>query len=154
MANTNLFKSCNFRITLNTEKQIELMVQEVNLPGYSIGQLENRWQSMVDKRPGDSMEFNDLTLTILVDEQLEIYKEIYKSLVYSHNPVTNTLQITKQIFDGYLFLLTNKNNLQHMIHFYDCWIKSLDDIQLSHSTSEDEQLVLTMTIAYNYYMFE
>jgi hypothetical protein len=154
MANINLFKSCNFKIALKSEKQIELMVQEVNLPGYTIGQIETRWQSMSDKRPGDSIEFNDLMLTVLIDEDLEIYKEIYNNLILQHNPLTNTLECSKQLFDGYLFLLTNKNNLQHKVHFYNCWIKSLDDVQLSHATSEDEQLIVTLNISYNFYMFE
>jgi hypothetical protein len=130
------------------------MVQEVNIPGVTLGQMDLNWQSMKDKRTGDSMEFNDLTLSVLIDEDLQTFKELFNALILAHNPHTNVLEVQQQMFDGYLSLLTNKNNFQHNLHFYDAWIKSVDDIQLSHQTSEDEQLLVTMQICYNYYLFE
>jgi hypothetical protein len=154
MSVLNLFKSCNFRISLKDQKAIELMVQEVNLPGITLGQMDLGWQSMKDKRTGDAIDFNDLTLQIILDEDLNTFREIYSALILAHNPATNELEVKKQVFDGFLNLTTNKNNIQHSIHFYDAWIKSIDDIQLSHTTGEDEQLVCTLNIVYNFYLFE
>jgi len=154
MAITDLFKQCGFKIQLKDGKHIEMFVQEANIPGITLGQMDIGWQAMKDKRTGDSIEYNDFTLTIILDEDLKVYKEIYNSLILAHNPDTNTLEVQDNLFDGYFYLLTNKNNIQHTLHLFDAWIKNIDDIQLTHTSSEDEQITVTMTICYNYFLFE
>jgi hypothetical protein len=138
---------------LKNQTAIELTVQEVNIPGITIGIIEHPWQSMKDKMPGDSIEFNNLTLTVILDEDLKSLKEIIDNCMISHNPTTNTYHNKNALFDATLHLTSNKNNVKHTLTFYDAWIQSFSDISLQTTSSEDEQVTVQFEIVYNYYTF-
>lgn len=153
MAIHDLFKTCNFRIQLKNTKKIELVVQQANIPGFSIGQIDLGRPNVFDKRPGDKLEFNDLMLQVVMDEDLNVLKELYDALILSSNPDTGRLEVKENIFEGTMFLLTNKNNLNHQINFHNCFLRSFDDIQLTHDSSEDEQVTVSITISFTHYSF-
>lgn len=154
MARIDFFKICNFIISLGNNKEIELQVQKANIPGITLGSIDVNWMSMKDKRTGDSIEYDSLSLDIIIDEDLKSYKQIYDNLILAHNPETNVLEVQKHIFDGVLNLTTNKNNIQHSIFFKDCWIKSISDISLETTSSEDESIVTTLDIQFNWFIFQ
>lgn len=154
MAMHDLFKISNFVIQLRDQRMIEFMNVECPIPGFNIGTIELNYSSMLDKRPGDSITFNDLTLTVNCDEDLKAYKEIISYLNLAHNPVTNKLEVSQEVFDGYLILLTNKNNVQHKLHFYDMWIESISDLQLQTISTDDQNLSMTIGLKYNFFVFE
>lgn len=154
MSVINLFKSCNFLITLKNQHTIELMIQQASIPGVTINEMPVNWQGLKDKMPGDSIDFNNLSLQVLLDEELNTFKEIYNNLIFSHDPVNNAYSPLKAIFDATLHLTTNKNNIQHEIKFFDCWVSNFSDITLSSDTSEDEQLVVNLDIVYNFFTFK
>jgi hypothetical protein len=133
---------------------IEFMNVEAPIPGFTLGTIELGYSSMKDKRPGDSITFNDITLTVNCDEDLKTYKEIYDYLILAHNPVTNKLEVNQEVFDGYLILLTNKNNVQHKLHFYDMWIETVSDLQLQTISAEEQNLSITLGLKYNFFVFE
>jgi hypothetical protein len=154
MAMHDLFKVSNFVMQLRDQKSIEFMNVEAPLPGFNIGTIEVPHQSMMDKRPGGSITFNDITLTVNCDEDLKAYKEIYDYLVLAHDPLTNKLCVKEEVFDGYLYLLTNKNNVQHKLHFYDMWIESVSDLQLETISADENNLTMTLGLKYNFFVFE
>jgi hypothetical protein len=154
MAYHDLFKVSNFKILLRDQRHMEFFCQEAGIPGYNLGNIDVGYQSMKDKRPGDSIDFEDLTLTIICDEDLNAFKEVYNYLKLAHHPVTNALEVQQEMFDAYLLLTTNKNNVQHKLHFVDAWIQSVGAIQLQTISSEDNNITFPVTIRYNYYLFE
>lgn len=130
------------------------MVTAANVPGFTLGQIELPRPVVKDKRPGDSLEYNDLSITVVCDEKLKAFKEIYSAIVLSANPNTGDLEINKTVFDCDLFLTTNKNNIQSHIHFYNAFFKGVGDLQLETTTSEGEQVTFTVDIGYSFYNFE
>lgn len=151
---TDLFKTCNFNILMKNNTMIELMNVECDLPGFNIGTIEMPFQTMKDKRPGDSINFDNLTLTVNCDEDFKAYLEVYNQLILAHNPATNKYKVSEEIFDGYLILLSNKNNIQHKIHFYDMWIESVSPLQMQTISSDDNPLNFTVGLCYNFFVFE
>jgi len=155
MASTDLFKVSNFHILLKDQFVTELTVQQANIPGVTIGTLDLQFQAMHDKRPGDSIEFNDLQLRCLVDEDLKSYIEILKYLFqFTHDPDTNVLRVDPCVFDATMVLTTNKNNLQHTLRFHDAWIKSVGDIEVTSASTQDENATMDLTIVFVYFDFE
>jgi len=150
----SFFKVNNFIIQFKDQKNLELMVNACNFPGFSLGQIDIPRPVVKDQRPGDSLTFNDLSLTIICDEDLKAYKEIYSYLILSANPNTGRLNISDSVFDCYLDLTTNKNNVKHKLHFYNAFIKSVSDIQLESTTSEGEAPTFTAEMAYSFFTFE
>ena len=154
MAYHDLFKTSNWQIQLKDQTHVEFFCQEAAIPGITIGTIANRYQSMDDKRPGDSINFNDLTLTIICDEDLSAFKEILKYLNMTHDVRTNEIQVQPEVFDSYLYITTNKNNIQYKLHFYDMWIESISDLVLQTITGDDNSISFTVGLKYNYYTFE
>jgi hypothetical protein len=155
MAYYDLFKTGNFRIQLKDQTNLEFFVQETTVPGVTVGTIDIGYGSMKDVRPGDSLEFNPLTLTVICDEDLQAYKDVYTYILkMTHNPVTNVIQVDPEVFDAYLLLTTNKNNITHRLHFHDMWIESISDLQLQTVSPDENNISFTVGLKYVYYLFE
>lgn len=152
---SSLFKESNFRLQLKQNMPaLEVMVNVTNIPGFSTGQMEFKRPGIIDKRPGEHLAFEDLLLTVLCDEKLEAYKEIHNYLLNISNPKTASIDPFEAIFDSSLLLTTNKNNLQHKITFYNCFFKTVGDINLTATTESDNQISFQLTLGYSYFIFE
>lgn len=150
----SFFKINNFILQLSTQKSVELMVQACNIPGFTLGQIELGRPVVKDKRPGDTLEYNDLSVTIICDEELSAYKEIYNYLILSANPNTGELEVNENVFQATLMLTTNKNNVQHKLTFYNMFVKAVSDIQLESTTTEGEAPTFSIDLAYSFFNFE
>lgn len=154
MSEINLFKISNFILNLKDQKSIELMTTEVNIPGITLGELNIGRAVIRDLRNGDSLTYEDLTVTALCDETLSAWKEVYSYIMKASDPETADIDVVEPIFDSTLFLTTNKNNIQHKVTFYNCFIKNLGGLALTSQSSEEEQIPFTLTLGYSYYIFD
>jgi len=154
MASTNLFKVSNFRMQFKDQNSLELMTTSVNFPGLSLGELRIDRPVVLDRRPGDSMTYDDLKITALCDETLEVYQEIYKYVVLSANPDNGDLNPFDPVFDSTLFLTTNKNNIQHKINFYNCFFKGISGVDMSSGSSDETHFQFDISLGFSYYLFE
>lgn len=150
---TNLFKVSNFILQFKNTKHLELMTTACNIPGFTLGELNISRPVIRDARPGDTLTYNDLNVTILTDEKLQAYKEIYDYIIMAANPDTADLNILDPVFDSVLLLTTNKNNIQHKITFYNSFFKSVSDIDLTSTSTEEEQVTFSISLGYSYHEF-
>lgn len=144
----------SFAIQFRDKKELDLMVISANIPGFTLGQLEMGRPVVKDKRPGDSLEYNDLTVQVVCDEDLQAFTSIYTSLVQAADPNTGEISVDTPVFDCYLFLTTNKNNIQKKVHFYNAFFKAVSDLQFESTTTEGEQLNFSIDLGYSFYNFE
>lgn len=154
MSIINLFKVSNFIIQFKNAKTIELMTTAVNIPGLTLGELNIGRPVIRDLRNGDSLTYDDLEVTVLCDESLSAWKEIYDYIMIASDPNTADIDVTEPIFDSTLLLTTNKNNIQHKIRFLNCFFKRIGAIQLTSSSSEEEQLTFDITLGFSYMLFD
>jgi hypothetical protein len=147
------FKVCNFVMQLRDQKHLEFFTLQSSIPAYTIGTITIPNHSMTDKRPGDSIDFADLSLTVLCDEDLKAYKDVYNYLNLAHDPISNKLEVQQEVFDATLFLTTNKNNVSHTIKFFDMWIESVSALDLLTTSTDDNSLSFTVNLKYNYFIF-
>lgn len=154
MAINDYLKSSSFLIQFKDQRRLELMVTGVNLPGFTLGEILLSRPVVTDKRPGDHIDFNDLSLTIICDEDLKAFTEIVSSIILSANPNTGDLEISKTVFDATLFLTTNKNNIQHKVHFYNCYFKSISDLPFESTSDDEAHVTFNAELGYSFYNFE
>jgi len=150
---TNHLKSGNFSVVLKNQKTIEFVVQEVNLPGLNLGEIQVGHWTQNQNRPGDNITWSTLSMTILCDEELAAFKEAFNHIMSLKDPYDGKIEIQNAIFDATLLITTNKNNVQHRVQFFDAWIQSIGDIQFTTTSSEEEQIVFTIELQYDYYKF-
>jgi len=174
-ANMDLASPSQFRFNLLKIPNVEYFVTSVNLPGISFSgdaSMNTRFKSI--SFMGDTLDFADLEVTFLVNEDLSNYREIHDWMIGIGFPKSNT-QFTTAIADNAdlatpsggssgnpkslmsdatLTILTNKNNPLLRANFKDCYPLSLGGLTYNTQITDTEQLTATVTFKYNIYEFE
>jgi len=138
-----------FQTNLFTEEETTYAIQECPLPGLSFSHIQIGARSVLGNVQGDTLNFNDLTISLIIDEELKVWKEIVQKMLKMRNP-ENSLgeQIQK-----YSYLEIHDDNSKEVLklEFIDCTIESIDDL-MYNTTSQDEVITCSVTIKYDYYI--
>ena len=127
-------------------------IQTTALPGINFSHIEltSGYGARINAQ-ADTMSFNSLNLTLLLDENFKNYRELMERAFSSYNPENGTFAQR----DFNIFLLNNnlKGNFLFKVDFFNCKIESIDDIDL---TVNDDAIPVTfsVTIKYDYYKFD
>jgi hypothetical protein len=178
--NLDFASPSQFRFSLLKVPNVEYFVTGVNLPGVSFSgdaTINTRFTSV--HFMGDSMEFEDLEVTFLVNEALENYREIHDWMVgigfpkdnqqyidaigseQNMNPIASKVDNAKAtgkpsvlMSDATLTILTNKNNPNLRVNFKNCFPTSLSGLSYTTQGTDTEQLTATVTFKYDIYEFQ
>tara|TARA_Y100000385_G_scaffold181700_1_gene187677 strand:+ start:1136 stop:1714 length:579 start_codon:yes stop_codon:yes gene_type:complete len=178
--NLDFASPSQFRFTLLKVPNVEYFVTGVNLPGVSFSgdaTINTRFTSV--HFMGDSMEFEDLEVTFLINEALENYREIHDWMVgigfpkdnqqyidaigseQNMNPIASKVDTAKAtgkpsvlMSDATLTILTNKNNPNLRVNFKNCFPTSLSGLSYNTQGTDTEQLTATVTFKYDIYEFQ
>ena len=168
--NKSLLNKNNFRLLIDKVPTVEYYVQSVNIPGLQFTEVNQPFGIGVDAFfPGDKVTFDALSVTFLVDEDLENFKEMYDwmqaivpfssssdfhSFVDSQKTTTGELSNINNDLNQYsqitLITNTNKNIPNKYFRFYDCFPISLGGLELL-SGSESETVTCTAEFRFTYY---
>lgn len=148
----NLAQKTNFLGGSSQFKNIPFFIINVNIPGinFSHPMIGGR-HSVQNKLPSDNVQYNNLTLEMLIDEDLIIYKEIF-------DIINSQINIEEGKFSGFDFdywieITNSKNEKVLKLDFYGCRIESISDIILD-SQDDSTEYTLTLDISYDYYKIE
>lgn len=178
--NLDFASPSQFRFNLLKIPNVEYFVTGVNLPGISFGgdaTINTRFTSI--HFMGDNLQFEDLTLTFLVNEALENYREIHDWMTgigfpkdneqyieainteQEMNPILSKVDNAKAtgkpsvlMSDATLTMLTNKNNPNLRVNFKNCFPTSLSGLDYTTQSTDTEQLSATVTFKYDIYEFQ
>jgi hypothetical protein len=152
----NFFSSKNFDFTIGRLPNVEFFVQSVNIPGLTIPITEQYTPFTPVHRPGNKMQFDELSVTVRMDENLLCYKEIYNWMVGMTSPrqfseYANLIVGDGVFSDASLVLLNSKGNAIKEFKFIDLFPVSIGSMQLS--TVENTTQFVTCTINFKYTTF-
>lgn len=178
--NLDFASPSQFRFSLLKVPNVEYFVTDVNLPGVSFSgdaTISTRFTSV--HFMGDSMEFEDLEVTFLVNEALENYREIHDWMIgigfpkdnqqyidaigseQNMNPIASKVDNAKAtgkpsvlMSDATLTILTNKNNPNLRVNFKNCFPTSLSGLSYTTQGTDTEQLTASVNFKYDIYEFE
>lgn len=178
--NLDFASPSQFRFSLLKVPNVEYFVTAVNLPGVSFSgdaTINTRFTSV--HFMGDSMEFEDLEVTFLVNEALENYREIHDWMIgigfpkdnqqyidaigseQNMNPIASKVDNAKAtgkpsvlMSDATLTILTNKNNPNLRVNFKNCFPTSLSGLSYTTQGTDTEQLTASVNFKYDIYEFE
>ena len=169
-----------FRFLINQLPKVQYFTTEANLPGITLDELE--LGSPLKDLPllGSKLTYDDLTITFIVDENLENYIEMHTWLTAigfpkdrkqfsdfrstTSNTKTSTRGESKDIgkvgattpeismtSDAVLTILTNKNNPVVECRFADVFPTSLSGLTYSQNQTDVEYLTATVNFKYKIY---
>ena len=169
-----------FRFLINQLPKVQYFTTEANLPGITLDELE--LGSPLKDLPllGSKLTYEDLTITFIVDENLENYIEMHTWLTgigfpkdrkqfrdfrsTTSNTKTSTRGESKDIgkvgattpetsmtSDAVLTILTNKNNPVVECRFADVFPTSLSGLTYSQNQTDVEYLTAEVNFKYQIY---
>lgn len=151
--NRNFTHSSNFVFVTNlfNDEQTAYSIQEVNLPGLSFAHIQASKRSAMLNFQADTLNFNDLTLNLIVDEELKVWKEIVTKLTRMRDAYTTEGENIEEM--SFLEIHDDNSNLVLKLAFSGCMIESIDDLSFT-TISEDEIITCSVTLKYDYYQIE
>ena len=169
-----------FRFLINQLPKVQYFTTEANIPGITLDNVE--LGSPLKNIPllGSKLDYEDLTITFIVDENLENYIEMHTWLTAigfpkdrkqfrdfrstTSNTKTSTRGESKDIgdvkaatpetsmtSDAVLTILTNKNNPVVECRFADVFPTSLSGLTYSQNQTDVEYLTATVNFKYKIY---
>lgn len=152
--NTNYLQATKFQFVLSYAGDATYFLQEVNIPGVSLGAAIQATPGIDLYNPGTKLKYNPLTMKFLVNENLSDWKTIYDWMQNMSNNQDGTSKRYREKQMGTLTVLSNLNNPKLRFKFYDIFPVSLGDVQFDTKASADTALVASAEFRYNYFEIE
>lgn len=150
----NHLSPIEFDFTIKRLPNVSFAVQAVNLPGMNIGVTEQPTPFMTINRHGDKATFDELTITIILDENMESWKEIYEWMVGLTS--TDTFDQHKTLkesefglySDASLLVMSNSKNPNREFMFRDMFPISLGSIQMDTRAQDVDYATCDITFKF------
>lgn len=145
----NFSQKTNFTAGSEKFSLLPFYLTSVNIPGLNFSQpsVGGRGSTKLNLA-SDSVQYNDLSFELMVDEDLNIYysfmEEINKSISVEGS------NFADRNFDFWVEINNSKGHKIMKLEFYNCRIASIGDISLE---TQDEETFYTMSVELKYDYF-
>lgn len=153
----------SFRVVIDKLPMFTYKLKTIDTPSLSLSPVPvpNPMQKMM--APGDAVEFGNLSMSFIVDENLYNYISIFnwmnglgfpksfdefKLLISKETATEKRSYIRKETSDISLYLLTNHNNPNIMFRFTNAFPTSLSGISMTNSNTEAEVIEANCDISF------
>lgn len=158
--NLNLLAQNNFLYEIDRCPGVAYFAKNVELPGMLIGHAEENNPFSAIPLPGDSISFETLSVTFLVDEDLNNYFSIV-DWIYGLAGPANFVQRQKFLEDKgephseiTLLIMDAQKRTRYSIRYNDCLPASISKLSLVTDNTGVEYQTATATFVYSYYEYE
>ena len=163
--NRNFLSPSGFQFNLAKAPKVDFFSNSARIPGITLGEIMVGNYLKAVPVPGDQIQFEDLTLQFIVDENLENFLEIhswiyglgypdsvsqFESIVIDRE--TSEIDNLKQFSDGTLTVLNSNFNPMAYIKFKDMFPVSLSTLEFT--ASENDYTYFTATVTFKYLLYE
>ena len=161
--NTNLFQPTGFRVIIDRRHYgtFQFFVAKVNHPGAQNPPAEAPFERVAAVPfPGSSMTYGELNMDVLLDEDFQSYKEIYKWMlrhvneeqIAERNAFTSSQAPVPSYADIHITALTNSNVKNVEFRYKDCIPVSLGDVGFDAQNASVE--FITFPVSFRFSHFE
>ena len=150
--NQNLFSPQKFIVVSGRFPNVEFFAQRVKIPAVSSGNVRINTSAAVDFfQVGDKLEFEELPIDFLLDEDLTTYSEIYNWLI---DCVKNPQPDFNPFSDLSVICLTNNQNKNKTYTFHNAFPYFISDIDMSATESEDNPIIMHVGFKYSHFSLD
>ena len=160
-ANINLLSPIGFKFALSKFPEVTYFCQAANIPGISVGAVEIATPMKATYFPGDEVNFEELSIRFVVDENLKNWLSIYDWIRALGTPTDRDVeQYAKRknedelTTEGTLTILTSNMNPQMHVRFHDLFPLSLSGISFDTGATDVEYISADVTFRYDLYEIE
>lgn len=139
-----------FKMTFHRAPNVEYFLQSFSIPSVTVNETTVVRPQRDAHFPGDKLSYDPLTVTMMVSEDMDNFKEIYEWLhksVMANNSSEMYDDITAHI-------LSSKNNPNKKIIFRNAFPTSIGNISFSVQETDAVYGTVDVTFRYDYFTFE
>ena len=155
-SNINQLNIVSFEVNFSRLPNVEYFCQRVNIPAVILGEAFQPMPFMNLPVEGDTLSFESMNISFILDEDMQNYLEIYSWLTalgfprdYEQfktlKPASEASEYASMFSDMDIMLQTNKSNPNYKITFNDVFPTSLSSVQFDTSVSALEPIVVDAT---------
>lgn len=158
MIQQNFLSTKRFDISFTRLPNLEFFVQNVTLPGINGGFVPIATPFATINRSADKLTYEDLTITVVMDENLQVFKEIHDWMTgltkpKSFNQYDNIVNSAEGLYsDASVFIINSKGNVNLEFKYVDLFPTNLSGIQFN--TTDTDMTVATCDITFKYTYFD
>lgn len=159
--NTNFLLPDGFIIVIKRCPTVKFFTQQINVPGISASVPEHPTPLIHIPQTPDHMQFDDLSFTFKVDEDLRNYMEIFNwinGLTYPEDHSEYKELADKEQFTGdglksdiSLLITTNIKNPNIEINYLDCFPIALSGFTMSTTEDSVQEITTSATFKFTKY---
>jgi len=161
-----------FRLVIDKIPTVTFFTQVCPIPELSMGSINIGTPVQDYHVPSDKIDYDDLELSFIVDEDLKNYKELQhwiyglghpesldqfkefseseKKRLFGRTSVNGQSQLTS---DGILSILTNNNNINLDVHFTDLFPIRISTLTFGTTAEDTTYITCNATFRYTYFKF-
>ncbi len=157
--NTNPLQPTGFRFAIQRLPNITFFGQGANLPGLTFSSIAYETpMSATIPIPGDSVEFEDLSLKFIVGENMADWIEVYSWILALSRVKALDLDTVRDqaatVSDATLFILTSNRNVNIRVFFRDLFPTNLSGLDFDATVTDIEPILGEATFKFCYYDVE
>jgi len=171
--NRNFLSPIGFKFTIDRMRGVEFFCQSASIPAISLGSADTSTRLNKIKNPGDELQYEDLFLRFLVDENMKNWYQVHdwmreiatpfstREFKYNRGEIksANKRDATYDYAsannqwrcDCSLFILSSNYRVVSEFVFRDAWPSSLSTLNFDASTSDINYFTAEVSLKYNYY---
>jgi hypothetical protein len=145
-----LVSTDGFKMVFARAPNVQYFLQSFNIPSVTVNEAVIPYRQYNTYVPGDRIQYDPLTVTMLVSEDMENFQEIFSWL--NRSVTLNTME--DKFDDLTIYVLTSKNNANKAIMFKDVFPTSIGNISFQSTDSDVVYATVDVTFRYNNFTFE
>lgn len=161
LAQVNYLQPTSFKLIVRRQRfaNLEFFAQSVDLPSVSVAPSLVPFKRADAHYPGDKIQFSELNVDLIADEELKTYQEVLQWLTQNvqenNKPSTNTTIADQDTttYDMTLSILSSHNNTTREIRFKSAFPTSIGNLQMNSSQTGQEVLIFPVSFMYSTFDF-
>jgi hypothetical protein len=164
--NRNFLSPVGFKFTLAKEPKISFFCNSARIPEINLSLVQQPSYLKDLDVPGGKLQYGDLNLKFLVDEDMMNYMAIhnwltglgfpettqqYANLIGNQNDVTQSLDPKKAFSDGSLYILNSNFNTNAIVKFKDLFPVSLTSLDFDSTMTDVQYFTADVSFKYTIY---
>jgi len=149
---SNELRSNNFTIVFDKIPDVAFYATDIPIPAINLGQSIVNTRTIDFNLPSDKLDFDPITITYNVDENLESYLGLYNWMLELGHPERDKVTRPSDkdaTSDAIITVLNNNKNPIYNIVLKDCFPISLGELALN--TQSAEPTINTVTMSYTWF---
>jgi len=153
--NQNFLSPVGFKFICDNIPNVEFFCQSANIPGVSVSEISVPTPFNPHYVAGDGVNYEELSIRIIVDENMKNWQEIYNWIINLGRPenLQGYAEQKKKGLNtqGVLTILTGSNTPQIEFHFKEMFPLSISGLSFDVNNTDITYLSADVTFRYNTY---